>query len=58
LLSYGHSGAAGGLFHFVEAVEQLRGGCRERQVPDAELGFVHGDGGILATHCSVILGRL
>lgn len=57
LLSYGHSGAAGGLFHFVEAVEQLRGDGGPRQVKDAELAFVHGDGGILAAHCSVILGR-
>ena len=58
LLSFGHSGAAGGLWHFVEAVEQLRGACRERQVKDAELAFVHSDGGILAAHCSIILGRL
>jgi len=57
LLSYGHSGAAGGLFHFIEAVEQLRGDCGERQVEGASLGFVHGDGGILGAHCSVILGR-
>jgi acetyl-CoA acetyltransferase len=58
LLSYGHSGAAGGLFHFVEAVEQLRGAAGVRQVEDARLAFVHGDGGILAAHCSVILGRI
>ncbi len=58
LLSYGHSGAAGGLFHFVEAVDQLRGDAGARQVADAELAFVHGDGGILAAHCSVILGRI
>jgi len=57
LLSYGHSGAAGGLFHFVEAVQQLRGVSGERQVNGAELAFVHGDGGILSGHCSVILGR-
>jgi len=58
LLSYGHSGAAGGLFHFVEAVEQLRRTAGLRQVADAELALVHGDGGILAAHCSVILGRI
>ena len=57
LLSYGHSGAAGGLFHFVEAVQQLRGTARGYQVPDAKLAMVHGDGGILSAHCSVILGR-
>jgi acetyl-CoA acetyltransferase len=57
LLSYGHSGAAGGMFHVVEAVEQLRGSATGRQVDGAELAFVHGDGGILSAHCSVVLGR-
>jgi hypothetical protein len=27
-----------------------------RQVEDAELAFVHGDGGILSAHCSLVLG--
>jgi acetyl-CoA acetyltransferase len=57
LMSYAHSGAAGGLFHVVEAVRQLRGEAAARQVPDAELAFVHGDGGILSAHCSLVLGR-
>lgn len=57
LLSYGHSGAAGGMFHVVEAVRQLRGEADRRQVPDAEIAFVHGDGGILSAHCSLVLGR-
>lgn len=58
LLSYAHSGAAGGLFHVVEAVRQLRGEADRRQVADAELAFVHGDGGILSAHCSLVLGRM
>jgi len=57
LLSYGHSGAAGGMFHVVEAVEQLRGAAHGRQVEGAKLALVHGDGGILSAHCSVVLGR-
>ncbi|MEK7387010.1 MAG: thiolase family protein, partial [candidate division NC10 bacterium] len=57
LLSFGHSGAAGGLTHVVEAVRQLRGEADRRQVPEAELAFVHGDGGILSAHCSLVLAR-
>ncbi|CAG9274782.1 Thiolase_N domain-containing protein [Paraburkholderia unamae] len=56
LLSYGHSGAAGGMFHVVEAVHQLRGEAQARQVDNAKLAFVHGDGGILSAHCSLVLG--
>jgi acetyl-CoA acetyltransferase len=58
LLSYGHSGAAGGMFHVVEAVHQLRGAAGPRQVDGAELAFVHGDGGILSAHCSLVLGAV
>lgn len=57
LMSYGHSGAAGGAFHIVEAVHQLRNEAADRQVPDAGLAFVHGDGGILSAHCSLVLGK-
>lgn len=56
LMSYAHSGAAGGMFHAVEAVHQLRGQADARQVHDAKLAFVHGDGGILSAHCSLVLG--
>jgi acetyl-CoA acetyltransferase len=58
LLSYGHSGAAGGSFHVVEAVRQLRSEAEDRQIEEANLAFVHGDGGVLSAHCSMVLGRL
>lgn len=57
LLAHGHSGAAGGMFHVLEAVTQLRGTADERQVGGAEIGFVHGDGGVLSAHCSLVLAR-
>lgn len=58
LLSYGHSGAAGGSFHIVEGVQQLRGEADERQVPDAATCYVHGDGGTLSAHVSLILEKM
>lgn len=57
LLSYGHPGVAGGLFHTVEAVQQLRGEANTRQVENAELALVHGDGGVLSAHCTLVLAR-
>jgi acetyl-CoA acetyltransferase len=57
LLSAGHPGLAGGMFHVAEAVRQLRGDAGARQVNDAELALVHGNGGIIGLHCSLVLGR-
>ncbi|RYG87214.1 MAG: thiolase family protein, partial [Alphaproteobacteria bacterium] len=57
LLSHGHPGRPGGIFHIIEAVRQLRGECGDRQVEAASLGLVHGNGGILSTHSTLILGR-
>jgi acetyl-CoA acetyltransferase len=57
MLSHAHAGAAGGLFGIVEAVRQLRGGLGERQVKGAEVALVHNEGGILSSHCTVILAN-
>jgi acetyl-CoA acetyltransferase len=57
MLSHAHAGAAGGLFGIVEAVRQLRGGLGERQVQGAELALVHNEGGILSSHCTMILSN-
>lgn len=58
LLSYGSSGAAGGMSHVVEAVRQLRREAGPRQVKDAEVAFAHTLGGIFSGHCSMVLGRM
>jgi acetyl-CoA acetyltransferase len=57
MLSHAHAGAAGGLFGIVEAVRQLRGGLGSRQVEGAEVALVHNEGGILSSHCTVILAN-
>ena len=47
----------GGIYHVTEAVTQLRHAAGSRQVPDAKLGLVQGNGEIYAHHATVILGR-
>jgi acetyl-CoA acetyltransferase len=54
-LSYCHPGMYG-LFLLIEAVRQLRGECGERQVDGAETAIAHGNGGVLSSQSTVILG--
>lgn len=56
-LSFGQPGLAGGMSHVIEAVRQLMRQAGERQVQDARLTFVNGNGGIMSEECSIILGR-
>jgi hypothetical protein len=45
-----------GLFLLIEAVRQLRGECGTRQVKNCEVALAHGNGGVLSSQATVILG--
>jgi acetyl-CoA acetyltransferase len=54
LLSYGHSGVAGGMAHLVDVSRRMsEAGTSDR----FKTGFIHGDGGVLSSHASVVLER-
>jgi acetyl-CoA acetyltransferase len=55
LLSYGHCGVGGAMAHLVETHLQMTGRAGERQVQDASLALLHGDGGVLSSHVSLLL---
>jgi hypothetical protein len=44
------------LFCVVEAVQQLMGLAGDRQVPGARLALAHGNGGVLSSQVTAILG--
>ena len=54
-LSYNHPGMYG-LLLLVEATRQVRGECGERQVADANVALVHGNGGVLSSQVTALLG--
>ncbi|MDP2661544.1 MAG: hypothetical protein Q8R28_12525, partial [Dehalococcoidia bacterium] len=54
LLSHAH---VGGIFHLIEAVKQLRGECGPRQVPDAKVALVIGNGGVFSICGAMLLGK-
>ena len=54
LLSQGH---VGGMLHVLEAVRQLRGQAGARQVADAEVAAVSGNGNIFSICGMMLLGR-
>ena len=55
LMSFGHSGVAGGMAHILEVYRQLAGKAGERQIDGREVGLVHGEGGILSSQISLAL---
>jgi acetyl-CoA acetyltransferase len=58
LLSYGHCGTGGAMAHVVETHLQMTGRAGSRQVREASLALLHGDGGILSSHVSMFLERV
>jgi acetyl-CoA acetyltransferase len=54
-LSYNHPGMYG-LLLLIEAVRQLRRECGERQVEGAEVAIAHGNGGVLSSQVTAVLG--
>jgi acetyl-CoA acetyltransferase len=54
-LSSNHPGMYG-LLLLIEAVRQLRGECNERQVGGAEVALAHGNGGVLSSQVTALLG--
>jgi acetyl-CoA acetyltransferase len=56
-LSFSHAGACG-IFTLIEVVEQLRGTAGERQVANAEFGYLSGSGGAMQNNFSAVLGEV
>jgi acetyl-CoA acetyltransferase len=56
-LSFGQPGLAGGMSHVTEGIRQLMGRGEGRQVKNARLGYVNGNGGIMSEQVSLILER-
>jgi acetyl-CoA acetyltransferase len=57
LLSYGHCGVGGAMAHLVETHLQMTGRAGDRQVGDASLALLHGDGGVMSSHVSMAWER-
>ena len=57
LLSYGHCGCGGAMAHLIETQLQMTGRAGPRQVRDASVALLHGDGGVLSSHVTMMLER-
>lgn len=58
LLSYGHCGCGGAMAHVVETHLQMTERAGPRQVRDASVALLHGDGGVMSSHVSMFLERM
>jgi acetyl-CoA acetyltransferase len=45
-----------GIFLLVEAIRQLRGEAGQRQIADAQIALCHGNGGVLSSQVTAVLG--
>lgn len=55
-IGFGQPDLAGGMTHIVEAVRQLRGTAEGRQIPDADLALVTGNGATMSEAVALVLG--
>jgi acetyl-CoA acetyltransferase len=55
LLSYGHCGVAGAMAHLAETHQQMSGRAGDRQARRAGVALLHGDGGVLSSHVSLVM---
>ena len=55
LLSYGHCGVGGAMAHLAETHLQMTGRAGARQARRAGVSLLHGDGGVLSSHVSLVL---
>lgn len=55
-LSFGQPGMAGGMSHVTEAIRQIQGRGGLRQIPNLELAYAHGNGGIIAEQAGLVFG--
>jgi acetyl-CoA acetyltransferase len=55
LLSYGHCGVGGAMAHLAEMHLQMTGRAGARQARRAGVSLLHGDGGVLSSHVSLVL---